>query len=94
MKESKFRVWLQKAKGMKKRSARDVESRRKRALAYIQEGRPAEKVAERELKLLDQTSKLQTCSPFVRSQLRRALRLFEEYKESEKRQSKTSKNRW
>jgi hypothetical protein len=85
MNEDTFKMWLQEVQGMKERSASDVESRRKRALAYIQESKTLGDAAGRELELLDKTMELKTCSPFVRSQLRRALRLFEEYNKSEKR---------
>lgn len=70
-----FQVWLVECKQYTERSARDVQSRLRRALSYSQE----EAVSEVTLQVMEENIEFQMLSVSVKSQMRRAVRLFKEY---------------
>ncbi|MGN0346236.1 MAG: hypothetical protein ACI4DU_03015 [Lachnospiraceae bacterium] len=70
-----FEIWLKEEKNMKQRSAKDVISRCKRIQRIID----CEGLTAQSLDLLLQSEVYGELSPFIRSQLKRALTLFLEF---------------
>lgn len=77
---SKFLIWLQKTKKLKKRSSQDVLSHLSRSSKFInlfEDGLNGDDLAY----LLSKNSEFVNLSPSVKSHLRRSVRLFYEFKE-------------
>ena len=72
--------WLQTEKGLSNRSAHDVMSRLKRVLSLTNQS----KVTNKTLALLDEVEEFNACSSFVKSQLRRSVRLYNEFGNKDK----------
>lgn len=70
-----FEMWLKEEKNMTQRSAKDVISRCKRVQRLID----CEGLNAQSLKLLLQSEEYGELSPFIRSQLKRALTLYLEF---------------
>ena len=70
-----FKDWLKKEKKYSDRSARDVKSRIKRALIISGE----EKITEKTLPIIESNNIFCALSPSVKSQIRRAVHLYQEY---------------
>ena len=70
-----FMQWLQNEKNYTQRSARDVQSRLKRVLLITNEKEPTDET----LNLLEASEEFATFKNYIRSQLRRAVKLYEEY---------------
>lgn len=77
-----FKLWLRDVKGITPRSARDVESRTRRALCYINISVERFRSPQHCIEKLIQTAQFQECSMSVKSQLKRALFLFGEFTKS------------
>lgn len=71
-----FSEWLEIEKGMSRKSSHDAASRLKRAMNIL----GTEYVTGEELNLLEEKDEFTSLSITVRSQLRRALRLYAEFK--------------
>lgn len=70
-----FNLWLTSEKNYSDRAARDVQSRLKRALAFANH----KIVSEETLPALEKNQEFRALSMSVKSQLRRAIRLYREY---------------
>ncbi len=70
-----FLLWLQKNHGMSVRSARDVVSRSRRALAITGQ----KSVDSKSMDLLTESGEFIECSISIKSQLKRAVTLYMEY---------------
>ena len=70
-----FKEWLMKEKGFTNESARDVVSRIKRIKALLN----ISEISTNTLKTLNENQVFLNCSTSVRSQLRRAITLYNEY---------------
>jgi len=75
-----FRAWLAKHTDLTKRSIGDVVSRARRAHGYI-DVLKAQSAAEMIFRL-QETAPFSACSPSIRSQLKRAARLYHQFTES------------
>lgn len=76
--EDEFRRWLERGEGLSQRSAADVVSRVKRALTFADIMAP---LSDNELVFrLQECSAFRECSLSVRSQLKRAARLYREFR--------------
>ena len=75
MKYDDFQAWLIKEKTMSDRSARDSVSRLKRVLRIISQ----EKIDSTTITKLNETDEFQNLSIFIKSQLRRAVALYQEF---------------
>lgn len=73
---TKFQEWLQNEKGMSLRSAKDVISRIKRVLLISS----ADEITSETVETLNQNEVFQGCSMFIKSQLRRSVVLYNEFK--------------
>lgn len=71
-----FRQWLQSVKGLGERSARDVSSRVKRVQTMLE----TELIAGNTLDILEQNEEFKQISMSVKSQLRRSIKLYLEFK--------------
>lgn len=71
-----FLEWLEKEKGMSHKSSGDVVSRLKRVLLILGE----KDISGIELNKLEEKAKFQALSITVKSQLRRAIKLYTEFK--------------
>lgn len=71
----KFQIWLQNEKGMSIRSSRDVVSRVKRVQVMLN----SDDVSANTLEELNSSEDFLKCSMFVKSQLRRAVALYNEF---------------
>lgn len=72
-----FNAWLLKSKKFSQKSARDVLSRTNRTISYI--GSLGESLDKATSKLM-QSANFEQLSPYVKSQLKRATRLYFEFK--------------
>lgn len=70
-----FREWLKTEKSMSERSARDTVSRLKRALRIISE----ESITALSTDKLNEAAEFNRLSMFIKSQLRRAIILYQEF---------------
>lgn len=75
-----FITWLQEVKHMGKKSATDVQSRLNRALGIINQ----KTVSVETLDKIAKNDEFNSLSVSVKSQLRRSIRLYLEYKNAEK----------
>lgn len=71
-----FQEWLQTEKNMSVRSAHDVISRLKRVLLITDE----ETITEKSTEKLNASNSFSDCSMFIKSQLRRSISLYLEYR--------------
>ena len=76
-----FVTWLVEVKQMAKKSAGDVQSRLNRALGMIDE----KDVSLRTIDKLEKSDGFNSASPCVKSLLKRAVKLYLEYKTTEKK---------
>ena len=72
---NKFLEWLQREQGMSVRSARDVVSRLKRVAKITKE----EEISSETIAALENSNEYAEASPFIRSQLKRAVVLYTEF---------------
>ena len=72
-----FRVWLEKEKNFSTRGAQDVVSRVQRVQRMIK----SDALSEKSIEVLNANEEFLNLSTFVRSQLRRAVRLYMEYEQ-------------
>lgn len=72
-----FRTWLKSCKGFSTRSSNDVLSRLKRVMILV----GVETVDSNTSSLLENSNQFANCSLSVKSQLRRAIILYNEYNE-------------
>lgn len=70
-----FFDWLMNEKKLSKRSAKDVVSRLRRALAMVE----TEIIDETSLTKLNSSQRFDECSMFIKSQLRRSITLYNEF---------------
>jgi hypothetical protein len=77
-----FQSWLVKTKGMQLKSARDVVSRFRRTSQYLDDTQG--KKAEQAIFEMTQNEDFKRLSLFVRSQLKRAIRLHDAFERSNK----------
>lgn len=70
-----FFTWLTMEKHMGERSARDTVSRLRRVLRIVDENA----VCDATMQKLNKTNEFATCSVFVKSQLKRSVRLYQEF---------------
>lgn len=70
-----FLAWLEEERKMSVRSARDVVSRLKRAIILLETGEINEESVDR----LDSTPAFTKCTMFIKSQLRRSVKLYQEF---------------
>jgi len=71
-----FSEWLEKNKGMSRKSSHDVASRLKRAMAIL----GTENISGEDVSKLEGKEEFQALSLTVKSQLRRSIRLYAEFK--------------
>ena len=76
MESNDFVKWLMNEKNMSKRSAKDVLSRKKRVCLIIK----ADELDESSYETLCDSQDFVNCSMFIKSQLKRSLELYLEYK--------------
>lgn len=75
MEYEKFLTWLKSEKGLGERSARDVVSRLKRAMAII----GGDAITDESLQVLNSDSSFANLTMSVKSQLRRSVSLYSEF---------------
>lgn len=71
----KFKEWLIQEKGFSKKGSNDVISRLKRVYSILS----ISEISKKSINSLENNSEFKTLSMSVRSQLRRAIKLYDEY---------------